>query len=106
MTYRVIVLAPAEADTRRIAHWLAARSPAGSRAWLAAYQSMLESLKSNAASFALADENAEFEIDVRQALFKTRKGNPYRAVFTILGEEVRVLRVLGPGQTPLSQRDV
>jgi plasmid stabilization system protein ParE len=106
MTYRVIVLALAEADTRRIAHWLAARSPAGSRAWLAAYQAMLKSLYSNAASFALADENAEFEIEIRQALFKTRKGKPYRAVFTIAGDEARVLRVLGPGQAPLSPRDV
>jgi plasmid stabilization system protein ParE len=103
--YRVTVLGTAESDMRRIAHWLAERSEAGARAWLAAYQSMLEALGSRAASFPLAEENGEFDLEIRQAIFKTRKGNPYRAVFTIYGDEVRVLRVLGPGQAPLSASD-
>ena len=106
MKYQVTVLAPAESDMRRIARWLADRSPDGARAWLTAYPSMLDALASRATSFALTEENGEFDFEIRQALFKTRKGKPYRAVFTIAGNEVRVLRVLGPGQAPLSDPDI
>ena len=36
--------------------------------------------------------------EVRQVLFQTRHGRPYRILYAISGDEVRVLRVRGPGQ--------
>jgi hypothetical protein len=45
----------------------------------------------------IAPENAEFDFELRQALFKTRHGVPYRCVFTVVDDEVRILRVRGPG---------
>ena len=51
-------------------------------------------------------EDEHFDIDVRQALFKTRRGRIYRMLFTIVGNEVRILRVRGPGQAPVVADDV
>jgi len=45
------------------------------------------------------------EYDVREVLFKTRKGNPYRILFTIQEAEVLILRVRGPGQDDLASTD-
>lgn len=105
MTYRVRELRRAQADIREIAHWLAARSPQGARAWLDAYDDLLARLERNADSFSLADENEDFEFDVRQALFKTRHGRIYRALYLIEGDEVFVLRVRGPGQASVDPKD-
>ncbi len=41
-------------------------------------------------------------MSLKQAFFRTRRGRSYRAVFVIVGDivgdEVRILRVRGPGQ--------
>ena len=47
---------------------------------------------------ALAPESEHVDYEIREVLFKTRKGNPYRILFTIQGNEVLVLRVRGLGQ--------
>lgn len=39
-----------------------------------------------------------FTDDLRETYFKTRHGRRYRIVFTIIGTEVRVLRIRAPGQ--------
>lgn len=44
--------------------------------------------------------------EVRQCLFKTRRGRTYRALYTIVEDEVRVLRVRGPGQAPLTDDEL
>jgi hypothetical protein len=38
--------------------------------------------------------------------FKTRHGRTYRILFLLADQEVRVLRVRGPGQRPVSKRDI
>ncbi len=38
--------------------------------------------------------------------FKTKHGRTYRAVFTILNGQVRILAIRGPGQAPLKRRDL
>jgi hypothetical protein len=43
---------------------------------------------------------------IRQTLFKTPRGRTYRMVFTILGSDVRVLAIRGPGQAPLTRNDL
>jgi len=53
----------------------------------------------------LAPESKSFDIEIRHALFRTRSGRPYRAIFTVVGDEVRILRVRGRGQPPVRPRD-
>ena len=106
MTFRVHELRRAQADIRSIFEWIRERSPLGAIAWLGAYDRMVGRLRQDAEAFADADENAEMEFHVRQALFKTRRGRVYRALFFIDGQDVYILRVRGPGQAPIRPYDV
>jgi len=63
-------------------------------------------LKQDAHSFGFAPENQDCDLEVRQALFKTRHGRVYRALFFIEGENVFILRVRGPGQAPVMPKDI
>ncbi len=51
----------------------------------------------------LAPESQFVDYESRHVLFKTRKGQGYRALFTIVGNEIRVLHVRGPGQDVMSE---
>ena len=79
MSFTVRELPKAKHDKQSIFRWLSNRSPAGAAGWLDAYDSLLERLKHDAASFGLAQESPDCDFDVRQALFKTRCGRVYRA---------------------------
>ncbi len=91
---------------RHIIEWLQARSRSGAASWLAAYDKMIRRLESHAANCAVAYESDDLDLDVREILFKTRRGRVYRALFTIEDGEVFILRVRGPGQAPLSNKDL
>jgi plasmid stabilization system protein ParE len=101
MTFRVLTLPKADADIRRIVHYIEQRSPQGATVWLSALEQALERLAEFADDCPEADENEFFEIEVKQSLFKTRRGRVYRLVFTIFEVEVRILRVRGAGQAPV-----
>ena len=102
MNFQVRELGKAQADIRSIAHWLAERSPQGAQTWLRAYDDLIDRLETQASTFGPAPENDDCEFDVRQALFKTRRGRVYRALFFIEGQDVFILRVRGPGQAPVA----
>src|SRR5262249_6053442 len=106
MAYRVSVLARAERDVDTIAAWLFNRSPRGARRWLLAYESIKEKLDEDPLRYGLAPEDGRFDHQLRQIFFKTRRGRIYRAVFAVIGNEVRVLRVRGPHQPLLRRRDL
>ena len=106
MSFTVRELRKAKADKRCIFEWLYERSRPGAIAWLDAYDKMIERLKEHADSFAEANENAELDVEVKQALFKTRRGRVYRALFVIESNDVFVLRVRGPGQAPVDASDI
>jgi hypothetical protein len=53
----------------------------------------------------MAPENTDTEFEVRQVLFKTRRGNVYRALYLLDGEDVYILRVRGKGQAPVKPAD-
>lgn len=106
MKFQVRELRRAQADVRQIVKWLAERSPRGALAWLAVYDSMVARLEKDATTFAPADENDDCEFDIRQILFKTRRGRIYRALFLIEGDEVFILRIRGPGQAPVQTDDL
>lgn len=106
MTFRVKTLPKAEADIRSIANFIYERSPQGAEAWLDAYRQARLRLEQAASVYGSAIENEHFDIDVRQALFKTKHGRVYRLLFTIVDDEVRILRVRGSGQAPVAPNDL
>jgi len=106
MTYGLAIVRPAEVDVDAIYCYINARSPQGAASWYRAFLACTERICRQPLACAIAPENAEIDIEVRKALFKTRYGAPYRCVLTVVDDEVRILRVRGPGQAPLKAEDV
>jgi plasmid stabilization system protein ParE len=106
MRYVVRELPKAIQDKVHIFRWLHDRSPAGAAAWLDAYDEVIERLAYETGAFGVAPESKECEIEVRQALFRTRRGRVYRALFHVEGDEVFILRLRGPGQAPINPGDL
>ncbi len=104
--YRVLVLWRAEEDTDAIYLWLAKRSTAGAARWYRAFLDAAASLSENPERCGLAPESAVVGYEVRQHFFKTRHGRKYRLLYVVAGEEVRILRVRGPGQAPVGKTDL
>jgi plasmid stabilization system protein ParE len=105
MKYVVKALPIALEDGNRIYQWIAQRSMPGAIDWYTALLACTEGLQNDPRRFALAPEQ-NLGVEVRQRLFKTRHGKKYRMVFTIIGNEVKVLRIRGPGQPPLKRKDL
>ena len=103
MSFAVHELPKAKADKRSIVAWIRERSPAGAAAWLNAYDRLVEQLKQQPESYGEAHENPDLQLDVRQILFKTRRGRVYRVLFIIENTNVYILRVRGPGQAPVEE---
>lgn len=100
--YRIKVLEIAARDVQAQFEYIQDRSPTGARLWYEAYLDALERLKFDPTALSLAPESEHVEEDIRQIFFKTRRGYPYRIVYTVVDDEVRVLRVRGLGQEIVS----
>ena len=97
MKFSVEISDQASADVQVIFDYIAERAPAGARRWYEAYQAALDKLESSADAYAVP-ESSFFADEVRQLLFKTRKGLYYRILYSIFKTRVVVLHVRGPGQ--------
>lgn len=106
MSYTVLVLPEAEQDADRIYRWIAERSPGGADRWYEEFLAVIRDLKSKAELYGLAPESEHVAQEIRHRFFKTRKGLPYRVLFTITGAIVYVLHVRGPGQQLLGPDEV
>ena len=106
MKYNVVALRRADADVRHISHWIAQRSLQGAESWLDAYEQLLARLAAHAGSCPTALEAADCTAPLKEAAFRTQHGRTYRAIFTIAGDEVRILRIRGPGQPPLQDDEL
>lgn len=106
MTFSIRELSRAKNDKGQIFEWLHERSRAGAIAWLVAYDELVERLKSDANVFPAAQEIADLDVNVREALFRTRRGRFYRALFLIEQNTVFILRIRGPGQPPVDTHDI
>jgi hypothetical protein len=81
-------------------------SPSGAETWLRRWQQVLSSLESGADGCGIAPEDEDHDIDIRQVIFKTRRGSTYRALFTIDDDCVFVMHIRGPGQDLVSPADI
>jgi plasmid stabilization system protein ParE len=100
-------LGRARADIDRIYVWLRRRSPQGGATWYDALYEAVGRIAERAESYPQVFEaGPRWNRDIRQALFKTKRGGRYRIVFELTDAEIRLLRVRGPGQPPLRKRDL
>lgn len=105
-SYRITVLEPAARDVQTQFNYIHQRSPAGAESWYEAYLAALERVKLDPLRLSLAPENDHVEEVIRQVFFRTRRGNPYRVLYTIVDDEVRVLRVRGLGQDVMGRDEL
>ena len=103
MTHSVRVLARAQRDVQACFAYIAERSPQGAASWFNRFSETRDRLAQDPQSRAIAPENEHVAYEVHEVLCRTRKGEPYRILFTILDDEVLVLCVRGPGQDYLSE---
>jgi plasmid stabilization system protein ParE len=106
MSYAVHILDRAWSDVDCIYDWIAARSPIGAARWYAAFRAATSDLSDDPHRHGFAPEDELVARQVRQRFFKTRRGRVYRLLFVVSRDEVRVLRIYGPGQAPASAQDV
>jgi plasmid stabilization system protein ParE len=105
MSYIVRVLVHAQADIAKCFAYLSERSPRGAANWFNRFAETRDRLSRDPLRRPVAPESRFVSYEIREVLFKTRKGKPYRILFTVVADEVRILRVRGPGQDELSQED-
>ena len=98
MKFQVKISQRAKQDTHDIQTWIKGRSLTGAAAWLAALEKSISHLSEFADANATAPEADDLGIDLKQQLFKTRRGNSYRLLFVIRAETVLILAVRGMGQ--------
>jgi plasmid stabilization system protein ParE len=105
MSHHVRVLARARQDFDDIVTYVAGRSPQGAARLVARFEEALASLERDPFLAPIAPESEELGEEVRHILFRTKAGRTFRALFVVIGDEVRVLRVRGAGQRPLKAED-
>ena len=106
MIYRVILMPPAERQLVETYDWLAERSRAGANAWFNRFIAALETLETQPLLCAVAPENSGTVREVRQLLFRTRKGRRYRVLFTVDQADVVILQIRGPGEPLVGAEDL
>ena len=94
MTYRVILQPGAERDIRQVARWKLerARSPESALRWAHSLRAKIGTLKTNPHRCPIDPDSDAYGAEVRVLLHGKRLGK-YRVLFTIRGDEVRVLAV-------------
>jgi plasmid stabilization system protein ParE len=102
MSLSIRILPRAGADVRHIYSYIETRSPNGANRWEEAFEQAIQRAAAHPLQNGLAPEDQLASFELRQMLFRTRRGLTYRFVFTVLNDELIVLRVRGPGQPPLT----
>ncbi len=98
MNFRLRILRQATIELREIHAWIYERSPDGADRWLAAFETAAARVVLDPLAFPKAPEGEFCTFDVRQFLFKTRRGRKYRVLFTVVDDEIRILHLRGSGQ--------
>ena len=98
MKFHVVLTRRAKYDLDDILTWIERRSQQGAQTWARRWKKIVDQLSTGADACVLAPESAHHDTEIRQIIFKTRRGLPYRALFHIGGDLVSVITIRGPGQ--------
>ena len=80
MSYSLHILPRAESDFLHMLSFIEGHSPEGAERWRQAFEDGLQRLQDNPLIYGLAPEDTHFDFELRQLLFKTKRGCTYRAV--------------------------
>lgn len=105
MNYSVNFHPLAQLDYRHIYDYIMERSPDGAQRWDAALDQTIELLRKDPHIYGRIPEPVASDREYKQLLFKTKYGNRYRLVFAIEDDLVTILRIRGPGQTPIDSSE-
>ena len=106
MSFRVQLTSEALRNQNEMADWIMQRSVAGALAWLNALDRVLRQVSTSPLSFPIAAEDEFSHRELRNALFGTRKGRVFRAIYYVDGDRVIVTHLRGPAQQALSDDDL
>jgi ParE toxin of type II toxin-antitoxin system, parDE len=107
VSFRVELTAGAYIDLDRLMASLEERSSSQIADRLSKrFYEALDRLESRPLSCGLAYENRYFPIEVRHLLFEVWKGKPYRALFILQDDVVKVLCIRAPGEKPVKPKDI
>lgn len=106
MSLQLRLLSVAQADVDHIYSWNRDRSPLGAVRWYAAFLRKCGEVVVQPHRFPIKEESDSVRDEIREFTFRTRRGRRYRALFAVVGDEVRVLRVRGPGQPPIELEEI
>jgi plasmid stabilization system protein ParE len=107
MSFRVELTAGAYSDLDRLMTWLEERSSHAAADRLSArFHKALDRLESRPLSCGLAFENRYFPTEVRHLLFEVWKGKPYRALFIVQDDLVKILCIRAPGERPVTRKEI
>lgn len=98
MPFTVVLTARALRDLQDARDYIRQSAPETADHWYYSFLQALLRLEENPESRSLAPENQEFDFELRQFFFRTKSRLASRALFTIAGNEVRVLAIRRPGQ--------
>src|SRR5260370_22690451 len=99
MSRTLRIVERARSDVDDIFNWLVHRSVQGAISWYLAFRHAIEKIAPSPENLAEAAESHPLGRQLRQTLFKTRRGRGYRIVLDVSDTEIIILRVLGPGQS-------
>jgi plasmid stabilization system protein ParE len=107
MSSVVVITLPAKIDIIRNAKWWSDNhSGIQAAEWLDAVETQIMTLNLHPESHPLAVENPRFKIDLREKLVGLGSRPNYRAIYTITGLEIQVLRVISASQDELMSGDL
>lgn len=106
MSYAIRSSRKSDADAAAILDWIVQRSPDGARRWLEAFDAAVHNLRDHPLNCSLAPESEELGIELRQLIFRTRHGRPYRLLFVIRETTVHLTAIRGAGQQDAALSDI
>jgi hypothetical protein len=98
MKYSVQVMPRAMIDVNCCLQFIEQHSKQGAATWLKSFELCRDGLAVSPLSHSLAPESEFVDYEIREVRFQTRRGRPYRMLFTVVGDRVKVVHIRGPGQ--------
>lgn len=106
MPFTVILSNRALRDLEVAREYLRSVAPDIAERWYRTLLDALRQLEGDPLSWPLAPESEKFPFELRQFLFRTKSRRANRALFMVVGNEVRILAIRRPGQPLVTKRDV
>lgn len=106
MPHDVFLTTRAQKDLKTARSYIAKFSPEAAERWYFDFIESLLDLETRPESRPMAPEEGQFAFDLRQYIFRPKSGKPNRALFTIVGNQVRVLAIRRPGQRLITPDDI